>query len=96
MSQRILERAWRAYLATDGLDAQRPTSRSSVETVAGLTYAVLRNERSILAVYRVMNRGCAGKLRRMKRWPLALNNPMGGASTRERVAVHQTSEAVTP
>jgi hypothetical protein len=82
MSRRIIERAWRAYLATDGLAAERPTGRSSVETLAGLTYAVLRGERcGVLAVYRVTNRG---KLRRMRQWPLSLTTPVGSASARER------------
>jgi hypothetical protein len=91
MSQRIIERAWRAYLTADGLGAERPTSRSGVETVAGLTYAVLRGPRSVLAVYRLTNRG---KLRRLKQWPLSLTDTdMGREATRKGVdAAH--SEAV--
>lgn len=80
MSQRIIERAWRAYLTAAGLDAERPTSRSTVETVEGLTYVVLRSDRIVLAAYRLTNRS---KLRRLKRWPLALNS-MGGIAARER------------
>jgi hypothetical protein len=84
MSQRIVERAWRAYLATDGVAAERPDSLSGVETVDGLTYAVLRNRRGVVAVYRLTSRN---KLRRMKRWPIVLTNPVGRASPRERVQI---------
>lgn len=89
MSQRIIERAWRAYLVSDGLGAERPNSCSSIEIIDGLKYVVLRNGRAVLAVYRLTNRG---KLRRMKRWPLALNT-MGREATRERTASRQIDAA---
>jgi hypothetical protein len=91
MSQRIVDRAWRAYLATDGIAAERPTSESSVETVDGLTYVALRSERATLAVYRVTGRG---NLRRIRRWPFALNT-MGSERTRE-CAGADTAPQATP
>jgi hypothetical protein len=74
MDQRLIARAWRAYLATDGVAAEQPDCYSALESLAGLTYAALRRGPRILAVYRVTNRG---RLRRLKRWPLALarDNP---------------------
>lgn len=66
----------------------QPTSKSSVETIGDLDYVVLRNERRVLAVYRVRN---SGLLRRMRRWPLALNS-MGRANAERAGAA--LSEAV--
>jgi hypothetical protein len=66
----LLDRAWRAYLATDRTSLDQPDARDSGEQVfGGLRYVVLRHERRTLAVYRVRGNGL---LRRMKRWPLEL------------------------
>jgi hypothetical protein len=85
LAQRIIDRAWRAYLAADGVGAEQPNS-ARVETLDGLRYAVLANSRRTLAVYRITNRG---NLSRLKRWPMALNtakqNPVGSANTRNQV-----------
>jgi hypothetical protein len=52
MDQSLVLRALSAYLATDGLVVERPTSQASVEVIGDLKYVVLRNEsRRILAVY---------------------------------------------
>jgi hypothetical protein len=82
MSQRIIERAWRAYLATDGIAVEQPDSRSRIETVDGLRYVVLANGRRTLAVYRVTNRG---NLRRMRRPPTTLMGSTVAPPARERV-----------
>jgi hypothetical protein len=81
MSQRIIERAWRAYLATEGVGAHQPDASSGVEIINGLRYVALRNQRGVVAAYRLTNRS---KLRRLKHWPLALNS-VGRASGRGQV-----------
>jgi hypothetical protein len=88
MDQALIRRAFSAYLQSDGLGGEQPTSQSSVETTAaGRRFVVLRNERRrILAVFRVRN---SGFLRRMRQWPMSLNG-MGSAPARERVGAHQT------
>ena len=66
----ILERAWRAFQATDGARAEQPVlHRSGEYVIDGLHYVVLRSETATLAVYRLKN---SGALRRLKCWPLAL------------------------
>lgn len=73
MDQRILQRAFAAYLKIDGTAAEQPIEHRSGELVcSGLRYVVLRSTRRVLAVYRVKNNGA---LRRMKRWPLELGRP---------------------
>jgi hypothetical protein len=83
MTQALIQRAYSAYLQSDGISTEQPTSRSGVEVIGDLKYVVLRNERRVLAVYRVRR---SGLLRRMRRWPLALNNisqnPVGRESAR--------------
>jgi hypothetical protein len=65
-----LNRAFRAYLATNGADAEQPfPDRSGEVRLNGLGYVVLRSERRTLAVYRIKQNGA---LRRMKRWPITL------------------------
>lgn len=72
MDQRILQRAFAAYLKIDGTAAEQPIEYRSGELICdGLRYVVLRNARRVLAVYRVKNNGA---LRRMKRWPLELGS----------------------
>jgi hypothetical protein len=67
---RILNRAFSAYLTTDGADAAQPSESQSGELeLGGLRYVVLRNGPRVLAVYRIKHNG---SLRRMKRWPLGL------------------------
>lgn len=55
-TQAMIQRAFSAYLETDGITAEQPTSKSSIETVGNLQYVVLRGERRVLAVYRIRNR----------------------------------------
>jgi hypothetical protein len=86
MAQALIQRAFSAYLQTDGITPDQPTSKSSVETIGNLEYVVLRNEWRIVAVYRVRN---SGLLRRMRRWPLALN-ATGREAAREHVGAAQS------
>ena len=64
----LLRRAFAAWFRTGGMD--QPANTSGVEAHEGHQYVVLRNVRGTLAVYRVKN---DGMLRRMRRWPSALN-----------------------
>jgi hypothetical protein len=83
MDQALIQRAFAAYLQSDGL-AEQPTSKSSVEIVGDLRYVVLRNEqRRVLAVYRVRR---SGLLRRMRRWPLTVASDTGSERARELIA----------
>jgi hypothetical protein len=77
MEQDLIQRAFAAYLKTEGLGADQPTSRSSVEAVGNFKYVVLRDERRVLAVYRLHN---SGLLRRKRRWPLAFNTASAAAA----------------
>jgi hypothetical protein len=84
MDQKLIQRAFSAYLQSDGLTVVQPTSRSSTETIGNLKYVVLRSDHLVLAVYRVR---CSGLLRRMRRWPLALNNTITvGCDIQQRTA----------
>jgi hypothetical protein len=65
----LTRRALAAYFRTAGGNAEQPESGSGVTELDGLTYVVLRNVNGILAVYRVRP---AGLLKRLKRWPPAL------------------------
>jgi hypothetical protein len=66
----ILQRAWGAYLASDGTDAEQPVLALCGEIeIAGLRYVYLRSETATLAVYRLKN---SGTLRRMRQPPLQL------------------------
>jgi hypothetical protein len=67
---------WRAFAAYfRGASAfgivDQPASDSGVRKVNGKFYVVLHNVRGVLAVYRVRN---DGMLKRLKRYPAALNN----------------------
>lgn len=64
----MLRRAQVAWIKTGGTEP--PNKRSAVQTVDGLVYVVLRGKRGVLAVYRA--RTDNGLLRRMKRWPEAV------------------------
>lgn len=65
----LLRRAYAAYFRAGGTD-QPNVQDSGVEKHKGLKYVVLRNVRGTLAVYRVK---ADGALRRLKRWPEALD-----------------------
>jgi len=68
-----INRAFAAYFraSADGTQAtDQPSNASDVETVNGREYVVLRNVNGILAVYRI--RSHDGVLKRLKRWPSAL------------------------
>jgi hypothetical protein len=69
MMDRILQRAFAAFFRHGGTE-QPSASDSGVEKHEGLHYAVLRNVRGTLAVYRVRN---DKMLKRLKRWPNDLN-----------------------
>ncbi|MDE2081092.1 MAG: hypothetical protein KGI90_07060 [Burkholderiales bacterium] len=68
----LLRRAFAAYFrsaAGEGGVPLQPSKSSSVETIDGLDYVVLRNVKGPLAVYRVRN---DGMLKGLKRWPAAI------------------------
>jgi hypothetical protein len=71
--EQLTTRALAAWFKS-GTDEQ-PYNSSGVCTVRGKDYVVLRNERGILAVYRVRTDGI---LKRLKRWPTALNQGVRG------------------
>ena len=67
----LTQRAIAAHLRQPG--AQQPAAgMSGPATAGGLGYIVLRNVSGVLSVYRVLPLSQA--LRRLKRWPTALNN----------------------
>ena len=62
--------AYAAACARDGIIADQPHDSSTMESLDGLDYVVLRSEfGAIIAVYRVDRQGV---LKRLKRWPAAL------------------------
>jgi hypothetical protein len=66
----LTRRAFAAYFRTDGEFADIPGSTSGVTFYKDRAYVVLRNGIThTLAVYRVRNDGV---LRRMRRWPAAV------------------------
>jgi hypothetical protein len=70
----VMARAYRAYFATvkrEGLPSpdQPEVSSSGLQIEGGRQYVVLRNINRILAVYRVRR---DGMLKRLRRWPKAL------------------------
>lgn len=68
VSTDLVRRAFAAWFRTGGTD--QPANTSSVEAHEGHEYVVLRNAGGTLAVYRVKNDGV---LRRLRRWPSALD-----------------------
>jgi hypothetical protein len=60
-------RAFRAYFRSGGVD--QPASGDPTVEHGGKLYAVLSNVNGILAVYRVRNDGA---LKRLRRWPTAI------------------------
>ena len=64
----LLRRAKAAYYRAGGND--QPSKHSGVRTVNDKDYIHLFNVRGTLAVYRVQPR--LGRLKRLKRWPKAL------------------------
>lgn len=66
-----LNRAIAAYYrAGDKGLLQQPSNASGETEYNGRQYVVLRNVNGVLAVYRITN---SGQLKRLKRWPSALN-----------------------
>jgi hypothetical protein len=68
----VMSRAYSAYFrwtAREGCVLVQPGSASGVEEVGDKKYAVLRSVKGILAVYRVR---LDGSLKRLRRWPKAL------------------------
>jgi hypothetical protein len=70
----LMGRAMRAYFmaaAREGYRAEQPSAAGSgEEEIDGKQYVVLRNARGTIAVYRVRN---DGMLKRLKRWPNAID-----------------------
>ena len=64
----LTARAFAAYFRSGGMD--QPANDSGPATIDGMTYVVLRNVNGVLAVYRVRT---SGVLKRLVRWPAALN-----------------------
>jgi hypothetical protein len=69
----LTRRALAAYVKSDGPDAVKVSERYSGQAFVGEeTYVVLRDRRGrLLAVYRHRP---SGMLRRLKRWPAAVEN----------------------
>jgi hypothetical protein len=65
-----LNRAITAYYRFGGEFLQQPANTSGVTEHNGKQYVVLKNVNGVLAVYRITN---TGQLKRLKRWPGALN-----------------------
>ena len=63
----LTRRAFTAYFRSGGTD--QPSGGPATTTHGGKQYVVLRNARGLLAVYRVRN---DGMLKRLRRWPSAL------------------------
>ncbi|NPV89241.1 MAG: hypothetical protein HPY50_00515 [Firmicutes bacterium] len=70
MNTGFLNRAISAYYRTGGPNMQQPSNSSEEVEYNGKYYVVLRNVNGILAVYRITN---TGQLKRLKRWPKALD-----------------------
>jgi hypothetical protein len=68
----LTRRAVVAYVRTGGVAGDVSDRRSGPVTVGGKTYVALRNRRGgVVAVYRYRT---TGLLRRLKRWPKAIEN----------------------
>ena len=65
----LKRRALSAYFKSGGID--QPSSQSGVIDVDGLRYVRLFSAGRMLAVYRV---DTVGRLKRLKRWPKALDD----------------------
>jgi hypothetical protein len=65
--ERYLQRAFAAWFRSGGMD--QPANTSEVRTYKRKHYVVLENVRGVMAVYRIKN---DGMLRRMRRWPPAI------------------------
>lgn len=65
----LKRRALSAYFKSGGVD--QPSNQSGVMDVDGLRYVRLFSAGQMLAVYRV---DTVGRLKRLKRWPKALND----------------------
>jgi len=68
INEAVVLRAIKAYFKAGG--TQQPSNDSAAQEAGALTYVVLRNVTGTLAVYRVRRDGA---LKRLKRWPGALN-----------------------
>jgi hypothetical protein len=68
-SEDLTRRAFAAWFRSGGID--QPSRWSGVEEHGGKNYVVLRNANGVMAVYRVRN---DGKLKRLVRWPTALDD----------------------
>jgi len=64
-----VRRAFAAWFRTGGMD--QPGNNSAVKEYNGKDYVMLKNVNGIMAVYRIRNDGI---LRRLKRWPQALED----------------------
>lgn len=71
----FMSRAFAAYY--QGARKENPPiepaqGKSTLETVRGRSYVVLRNTHGTLAVYRIRNQGI---LKRLRRWPKEIDAP---------------------
>jgi hypothetical protein len=66
----LTSRAFAAYFRSESGIVDQPANDSGPAEWAGKQYVVLRNVNGVLAVYRVRN---SGALKRLRRWPSALN-----------------------
>jgi hypothetical protein len=74
--EQLTTRALAAWFKS-GTDEQ-PYNSSGVRAVRGKDYVVLRNERGVLAVYRVRT---DGRLKGLKRWPAVFDEGESGPRT---------------
>ena len=63
----VIERAMKAWFQSGGTD--QPSNTSEIREHGGKEYVVLENVNGVLAVYRIKNNGA---LKRLKRWPKAI------------------------
>ncbi len=77
----MVRRAMAAWFRTGGPNAPIPANTSSVEEHDGKFYVELHNVNGTLAVYRIRNDGI---LKRMKRWPLEVEQTLEAARELER------------
>ncbi len=67
----LTRRAFVAYFRTGGTD--QPSNTSGEVDHDGRRYVVLHNNGGVLAVYRVFTKAGVDTLRKMHRWPAALD-----------------------
>ena len=79
--QEYVRRAIAAYFRTGGPNLPIPVNTSSVQEHEGKFYVELHNAVGTLAVYRIRR---DGMLKRLKRWPLEVEQTVEAATELER------------